>query len=121
MSKRITTAIFLSTFFFVSLGIYWLRIGGVYYPWLRDSVYVATSLLSVVSGIFALRLYGFQGARAKTLLFLTIGMACWFIGEVIWNYYELILNIKPFPSIGDMFYLLAYPLVFFGLLNEIYI
>jgi hypothetical protein len=46
-------------------------------------------------------------------------MSGWFIGEVIWNYYELILHIKPFPSFADVFYLLAYPLIFFGLLNEV--
>jgi hypothetical protein len=64
-------------------------------------------------------MFGLRNERALTLLCLTVGMGYWFLGEVIFNYYQYTLNIDPFPSIADVFYLFAYPYLLIGLLNEI--
>lgn len=39
------------------------------------------------------------------------------IGEAIWFEYESILHLSPFPSSADLFYLLYYPLLLFGILS----
>ncbi len=103
----------------IALFVYWFRLGGVQYQLIRDILYVSTPLVATIAGVFALTKFGTKGARAKSLLFLTCGMGCFFVGELLWNYYELVLHVKPFPSIADIFYLAAYPLLFVGLLNEI--
>src|SRR6266487_3779802 len=39
------------------------------------------------------------------------------IGQVIWAYVEVVLQVEPFPSIADAFYLAFYPLALWGLLS----
>ena len=44
--------------------------------------------------------------------------ASWFIGEVIWSYYDIVLNVPvPFPSAADAGYLSAIPLAVGGVLS----
>ncbi|HSW97816.1 MAG TPA: hypothetical protein VLF89_08375 [Candidatus Saccharimonadales bacterium] len=117
MSKKITGILW--SIYLVALAIYWFQIGGAQNVLLRNTVYLFIPFIAVVGGFFSLNIFGTKGFRAKTLLFLSLGLSCWFIGEVLFYYYEFILHINPFPSIADFFYLLAYPLIFFALVNEI--
>lgn len=50
---------------------------------------------------------------------LLMGMAalCNAIAESLWIYYDSVLNVSPFPSIADVFYLLFYPLMLAGILS----
>ena len=99
--------------------IYWLRIGGSNTVIIRDTAYLLTPLIATIAGIFSIRLYGLQGPRTKTLFLLTIGVGCWFAGESIFYSYEFIFHTNPFPSVADVFYLIAYPVLFSALFNEI--
>jgi len=85
---------------------------------IQHSVLLFTSLVSVAGGVYAVMTYGLHGARSRTVVLLTIGMVLLFIGEALWNYYE-VLGVLPFPSNADFFYLLSYPFLLWGLLNEI--
>jgi len=40
-------------------------------------------------------------------LFLTVSFGSWFTAEIIWNLYEHVLRIDPYPSIADFFYVSA--------------
>ena len=52
--------------------------------------------------------------------------ACWWlifvshlfdlIADVLWVYFELVLQIDPFPSLADVFYIASYPLFLIGVL-----
>ena len=56
------------------------------------------------------------GLRLSWLL-LSAASASWAVGEGIWCWYELGLNIEvPFPSLADLFFLLAVPLMAGGVL-----
>jgi len=44
---------------------------------------------------------------------LSFAMGMWFTGDIVWNVYETILRISPFPSRADIFYLTFY--VVFGI------
>lgn len=98
--------------------VYWLGIGFNQIA-LRESLYLATSGIAMVGGLCALFSYGFKGPRTRTLLLLTGGMGYLFIGELFFDYYEYILGINPFPSVADIFYMLAYPMLVLGLINEV--
>jgi len=75
------------------------------------------ALISVGAGIYATRVYGLKSYNGKAFLLITIGLFFWFIGELAWLYYQLVLNIDyPFPSIADLFYILAYPLFLAGII-----
>jgi signal transduction histidine kinase len=52
----------------------------------------------------------------NSLIFLTIAFSCWFIAEQTWNLYEHVLEIDPYPSAADFFYLAAPMFMFIGLL-----
>ena len=51
----------------------------------------------------------------------TAGMALWFLGEVVWAIYALLLNVPvPYPSIADIFWLAGYPFFFWALFVQVW-
>ncbi|MFB5647336.1 MAG: hypothetical protein ACE5RO_04250, partial [Candidatus Nitrosomaritimum yanchengensis] len=52
----------------------------------------------------------------NSLIFLTFAFSCWFIAEQTWNLYEHVLEIDPYPSAADFFYLAAPLFMFIALL-----
>ena len=45
----------------------------------------------------------------KTYVYLCVGLALWFIAEILWTYYQIGLRINtPFPSIADAFWISGY-------------
>ena len=55
--------------------------------------------------------------RDRTAIHLTIGLVFWFIANIIWGYYEIILDIvSPVPSLADLFLLSAYGFLIYRLL-----
>jgi hypothetical protein len=118
MNKRIFLPFFLSAIFILAMCVYWLRLGFAFVP-LRETLYLSTPALAVIGGLFALSRFGFRGSRSITLIFLTAGAAYLFFGEVLFDYYQYVLQINPFPSAADAFYLLSYPLFLLGFFNEV--
>ena len=54
----------------------------------------------------------------KTNIFLTLGLVFWLIANMIWAYYELVLDIvSPVPSLADLFLLSAYGFLIYRLIN----
>ena len=54
----------------------------------------------------------------KTNIFLTLGLVFWFIANIIWAYYEVVLDIvSPVPSLADLFLLSAYGFLICRLIN----
>jgi ABC-type branched-subunit amino acid transport system substrate-binding protein len=54
----------------------------------------------------------------KTNIFLTFGLVFWFIANIIWAYYEVVLDIvSPVPSLADLFLLSAYGFLIYRLIN----
>jgi hypothetical protein len=53
----------------------------------------------------------------KTNIFLTLGLVFWFIANIIWAYYEVVLDIvSPVPSLADLFLLSAYGFLIYRLI-----
>lgn len=78
------------------------------------------SLLAAGCGLIAVRAYaGIDNPHAKAIAFMALGVFFWFIGDFIWFVFEYFLNQNPFPSIADYFYLLAYPMLLFGMIIEL--
>jgi ABC-type branched-subunit amino acid transport system substrate-binding protein len=54
----------------------------------------------------------------KTNIFLTLGLVFWLIANMIWAYYEVVLDIvSPVPSLADLFLLSAYGFLIYRLIN----
>src|SRR4029078_10593588 len=56
-----------------------------------------------------------DGVMGKAYTFIGGGLALFLIAEIIWSYYEIVLEIEnPFPSIADALWLVGYgPLLYF--------
>lgn len=80
---------------------------------------VGLVLLNLLAGIFGVYIISHKGF-GKTLqwawFFITLGAWCYVIAEGLWTYYDLVLEIEPFPSPADYFYILYYPLTLIGVL-----
>ena len=50
----------------------------------------------------------------RTWLFISLGIFSYFLADIIWAYFENVLQIEPFPSVADIFYLLFLPLIAIG-------
>lgn len=79
---------------------------------ITDLLYIPVpAAVLVLSIIIALR-FKTSGKHGKAWIVFVIFAASWFTAEQIWIVYELIYDVNPWPSIGDFFYLLGYPLLF---------
>jgi branched-chain amino acid transport system substrate-binding protein len=55
--------------------------------------------------------------RGNTKIHLAIGLIFWFIANIIWGYYEIVLDIvSPVPSLADLFLLSAYGFLIYRLI-----
>ena len=52
------------------------------------------------------------GSHGKAWILLAAFAICWFTAEMIWDVNELILDIDPYPSEADFFWLIGYPFYF---------
>ena len=53
----------------------------------------------------------------RTNIFLTLGLVFWFIANIIWAYYEVVLDIvSPVPSLADLFLMSAYGFLIYRLI-----
>jgi hypothetical protein len=94
-----------------------------FYP---DFMYTFSNVVSpiiagvaVLSSFFALRRYweNIRSRLSKIWLCFTLGMFLWFLGELGWAIYTMVLNVEiPYPSIADVFWLSGYVPLFIALL-----
>ena len=57
-----------------------------------------------------------EGEGDKANILLSLGLVFWFIANIIWAYYELVLDIvSPVPSLADLFLLSAYGFLIYRL------
>ncbi|HJR49288.1 MAG TPA: hypothetical protein VJ799_14100, partial [Nitrososphaeraceae archaeon] len=57
-----------------------------------------------------------EGEVDKANILLAVGLVFWFVANIIWAYYELVLDIvSPVPSLADLFLLSAYGFLIYRL------
>jgi len=74
--------------------------------------------IAVASSFFALRRYWENPSSRLSRIWLgfTLGMFLWFLGELGWAIYVLVLGIEiPYPSLADLFWLCGYIPLFIAL------
>lgn len=70
---------------------------------------IALSLVAVLLAAVTAR--SAQGRQRAAWVGMTIGLACWLLGDVLWAYYELASVRVPFPSTADAAYLMYFPAI----------
>lgn len=114
-----TVLITLSAVFAIITSAYIWQLIGTPHQLLTNTLFLIPPGLAVISGIYAIHTYHLSSLRGKVTAYLTAGLACWFIGEVIFYLFQFVFHIDPFPSLADVFYIVAYPLMLTGLIKEI--
>ncbi|EKD99459.1 MAG: hypothetical protein ACD_22C00253G0001, partial [uncultured bacterium] len=75
---------------------------------------VVGGLVGIVTGLKCLST---NKPTALTIVSLSAGTLIWGVGQVLWGYYALFLNIEsPYPSVADAFFILGPPLWILGLI-----
>lgn len=46
-----------------------------------------------------------------------VAMLCWWVGDLLWGWFEVVRHREPFPSFADIAYLLFYPCLLWGVLS----
>ena len=82
-------------------------------------ILITNSLIAVgLSAMILLKDKDSNEGGDKTNILLTLGLIFWFIANIIWAYYELVLDIvSPVPSLADLFLLSAYGFLIYRLIN----
>src|SRR3972149_1255233 len=75
-------------------------------------LYVPIAGTFVVVTVWVFSRFGLGGTYGKAWLFFVIFAILWFVANMIWVFYELVLETDPYPSIGDAFWLAGYPFIF---------
>ena len=73
----------------------------------------------IAAGLSAMILFKDKDSKEedKTNIFLTLGLVFWLIANMIWAYYEIVLDIvSPVPSLADLFLLSAYGFLIYRLI-----
>ena len=95
-----------------------LLIAAPYVGWGSDRTQTVLSdlgpvLLGLGATVAALRLWSTSPAWRR----MAIAFGCWWVGDLIWFVYEVVLNQDPFPSLADAGYLAFYPCAAWALLS----
>ncbi len=72
----------------------------------NDVALVVVSLIATILGYSAARVYGWGSVGGKIFYIFSTGVFLFFLGELSWMIYEVILGVEvPYPSIADAFWL----------------
>src|SRR3954469_19564664 len=80
----------------------------------RNLAYNVIGLVSGLAILVAVRLH--RPERPAMWYWFAAGQIVWVAGDVIYEYYQYVLEQSPYPSPADAFYLSAYPMLVAGLL-----
>lgn len=70
-------------------------------------------------GIITSKKWGlFKSALGRAIFFLSLGLITWGVGEMIWSFYTLALNVEvPYPSLADVAFIVSWPFWTVGLIS----
>lgn len=106
-------------FYVAALLVYGLSVRDPAYGLPGAILYTFAPFLAFISAMMAVHAFGRKSAHGRSLMLIGLGLLTWFIGDGLWFCYERILHVDPFPSLADFFYILGYPLLLAGLINEV--
>lgn len=84
-----------------------------------DVIELSLQAAAMITAFFISKLYWPGKIFGKAYFALGIAFGMWLIGELIWQVYENILFIEPYPSIADIFYFAFYPFAIYHMITNI--
>jgi diguanylate cyclase (GGDEF)-like protein len=80
----------------------------------RDVVYIPIALVGPIAIVVGVRIH--RPDQVWPWYLMAAGQVLWIVADGLFNWYETVLKISPFPSLADAFYLAGYPVIAVGLL-----
>jgi hypothetical protein len=78
-------------------------------------IQMVAPLIASIFAYFVAQRYWRSEVFGKAYLALGIAYSMWFIGELVWSYYTIVLQEDPYPSIADIFFFAIYPFLIYHL------
>jgi hypothetical protein len=91
---------------------------GVVQTLVPEAFSITALVLASVVLLYAGKIFHFVTAAGKVWFFLGIGFVLWTAGEITYTGLEL-ANLSPSPSVADLFYIVAYPMLYMGLILQV--
>lgn len=101
-------------YFFTSTDVtktFFMGMKDVPYNFIFAFAYGLLPLFAGIVGIENSQKWGYlKSSMGKALLFFSLGLLSWGVGETIWSYYNFFLNQEvPYPALSDVGFILACP------------
>jgi len=84
-----------------------------------DFSYGLSSLAVGITALFVAKRYRGSPVFGKTYLALGLGFVALFAGDLVYNYYLLVLDEDPYPSIADVFFIAFYAFAGYHIVKNI--
>lgn len=84
-----------------------------------DITELSLQAAAMITAFFISKLYWPGKIFGKAYFALGISFGMWLVAELIWQAYENILFIEPYPSIADIFYFAFYPFALYHMITNI--
>jgi hypothetical protein len=79
-----------------------------------DVATTVAGLYGAVACLYAAKVCRPMKGVSRAWGWFAIAMLCWFVGNSIYSYYEIVLGKPPFPSPADIFFFAYYPAFVLG-------
>ena len=94
--------------------------GSPYFTIYENTTILIASFSAMFSMFLAMGTFDLKLTVGKVWLLLSLGLLAWFIGDVIYAYYQIFLpDVAVYPSWADLFYILGYLILIPGTLLQI--
>lgn len=84
-----------------------------------DIIELTVQVAAMISAFMVARLYWPSKVFGRSYFVLGIAFGSWLFAEILWQIYENILFIEPYPSFADIFYFAFYPFVLYHMITNI--
>jgi len=83
-----------------------------------DIIELTIQAVVMISALIVSKLYWPSKVFGKSYFALGIAFGAWLFAEVLWQIYENILFIEPYPSYADIFYFAFYPFALYHMITN---
>lgn len=84
-----------------------------------DIIELVIQAMTMISAFVVSKLYWPSKIFGKSYFALGLAFGAWLFAEILWQIYENILFIEPYPSFADIFYFAFYPLALYHMITNI--
>lgn len=110
--------VFAVLFFVVSAAIHILLSESPRVTLYSDIIAVVVAVLPVITSLYIFSYFERENPEKMVWLVLVGGLVLWLVGEIVWLYYEGLMEIDPFPSLADAPWMLGYAFIIAALVLQ---